>query len=166
MENAQSSNNMVMGSASSSELKLSLSIRQKQDILEAFTLLDTEGTGLVRVRELKVALRALGFEPTASELRCLMQEYDKENRGVLDFCEFLNIISRKMTEKDTSESFLKSFKLFDDNDTGRITLQNLKQAAELLGEDITDEELQVWCRTSVEKVNTSRNKTPLEHTSI
>lgn len=40
-----------------------LTEEQKQEIKEAFDLFDTEGVGYIDSKELKVAMRALGFEP-------------------------------------------------------------------------------------------------------
>ena len=52
-------------------------------------------------------------------------------------------MSTKMAEKDTKEEILKAFKLFDDDETGKISFQNLKRVAKELGENLTDEELRV-----------------------
>jgi centrin-1 len=68
---------------------------------------------------------------------------DKDNTGRLTFENFLNLMSTKMSEKDTKEEILKAFKLFDDDDTGKISFDNLKRVANELGENLTDEELQV-----------------------
>lgn len=122
--------------------KFELSDEQKSDIKEAFDLFDTEGSGTIDVKELKVAIRALGFEPKKEEIKKMIAEIDKDSSGKLSFNDFLQLMSIKMAEKDTKEEILKAFRLFDDDDTGRISFKNLKRVAKELGENLTDEELQ------------------------
>uniref|UniRef100_A0A3Q1CZW6 EF-hand domain-containing protein n=1 Tax=Amphiprion ocellaris TaxID=80972 RepID=A0A3Q1CZW6_AMPOC len=101
--------------------KPELTEEQKQEIREAFELFDTDGSGHIDVKELKVAMRALGFEPKKEEIKKMISE----------------------AEKDSKEEILKAFCLFDDDETGRISFKNLKRVAKELGENLTDEELQV-----------------------
>lgn len=63
--------------------------------------------------------------------------------GTLDFNDFLTLMTTKMSEKDSKEEILKAFRLFDDDETGKISFKNLKRVAKELGENLTDEELQV-----------------------
>lgn len=122
--------------------KFELSDEQKTDIREAFDLFDTEGVGKIDVKELKVAIRALGFEPKKEEIKKMIADIDPDGTGKLSFEEFLQLMSVKMAEKDSKEEILKAFRLFDDDDTGKISFKNLKRVAKELGENLTDEELQ------------------------
>ena len=119
-----------------------LTEEQKQEIKEAFDLFDTDGSGNIDSKELKVAMRALGFEPKREEIKKLISEVDKDGTGVIDFPEFLDMMTARMSDKDTREDISKVFRLFDDDCTGTITLRNLRRVARELGETMTDEELQ------------------------
>ena len=79
-------------------------------------------------------MRALGFEPKKEEIKKMIADIDKDGTGVhfiytimlvfmfyligtIDFNQFLQMMTVKMSEKDSKEEILKAFKLFDDDDT-------------------------------------------------
>mmetsp|Transcript_7523 Transcript_7523/g.7099 ORF Transcript_7523/g.7099 Transcript_7523/m.7099 type:complete len:174 (+) Transcript_7523:67-588(+) len=115
---------------------------QVQEIREAFDLFDTDQSGSIDSKELKVAMRALGFEPKKEEIRKMIAEVDKDRSGCIDFDEFLAMMTIKVGQRDSKEEMMKAFRLFDDDESGRITFMNLKRVAKELGENMTDDELQ------------------------
>ena len=121
--------------------KFALTEEQKQEIREAFDLFDTDGSGSIDAKELKVAMRALGFEPKKEEIKKMISDIDKDGSGTIDFNEFLEMMTAKMGEKDSKEEILKAFRLFDDDEKGKISFRNLKRVAKELGETMTDAEL-------------------------
>jgi len=124
------------------DIFVKLTEEQRQEIREAFDLFDTDGSGTIDAKELKVAMRALGFEPKKEEIKKMISDIDKDGSGTIDFNEFLEMMTAKMGEKDSKEEILKAFRLFDDDETGKISFKNLKRVAKELGENMTDEELQ------------------------
>ena len=130
------------GGKSNNNNIVELTEEQKQEIHEAFDLFDTDGSGTIDAKELKVAMRALGFEPSKDEIKRLISEVDKDGSGTVNYNEFLVMMTTKMSERDSREEMIKAFRLFDDDETGKISFRNLKRVAMELGETITDEELQ------------------------
>merc|ERR1712167_28149 len=93
--------------------KSNMSEEQLQEIREAFDLFDTDGSGTIDARELKVAMRALGFQVKKAEVRKMISDIDKDDSGTIDFEEFLQMMTAKMSEKDSNEDIIKVFNLFD-----------------------------------------------------
>ena len=82
-----------MDQAKKNKYKQVLSEGQKAEIKEAFDLFDTSGSGTIEAKELKVALQALGFEPSREEIEKLIAGVDKDKSGKIDFHEFLGMLS-------------------------------------------------------------------------
>merc|ERR1739848_905326 len=118
--------------------KPELTEEQKQEIREAFDLFDTDGSGTIDAKELKVAMRALGFEPKKEEIKKMIADIDKDGSGTIDFEEFLQMMTAKMGERDSREEIIKAFRLFDDDETGKISFKNLKRVDEELQEMVDE----------------------------
>lgn len=114
----------------------------------------------------------LGWDVSKQELQHIISQAivvvpNEDNNGGepnegLDFSDFLNVVTeaqqqqhqRSATQetsssggihdesKATDEKVTKAFQLLDHDGTGAITFEHLKRAADLLGENMTNDELQ------------------------
>merc|ERR1712149_92909 len=84
-----------------------LSDEQMDEIREAFNLFDGDQSGAIDVRELKAAMRALGFEVKNEELKKMVSDVDNDGNGTIEFAEFLEMMTGKMGEKDSREDIDK-----------------------------------------------------------
>ena len=119
-----------------------LSEEQITEYKEAFDLFDTDGSGSIDPKELRAAMQSLGFEAKNQTIYQMITDLDKNKSGNIDFEEFLDMMTARMSDKDTREDINKVFRLFDDDTSGSITIRNLRRVARELGETMTDEELQ------------------------
>ena len=62
---------------------------QMDEIREAFGLFDSDASGQIDIRELKAAMRALGFEVKNEELKKMVTDVDNDGNGTIEFGEFL-----------------------------------------------------------------------------
>jgi Ca2+-binding EF-hand superfamily protein len=69
----------------------------------------------------------------------LMREIDLDNSGTIDFYEFVNVISHKMSPNETNQEIRYAFQLFDQNQDGIITFEALKLTIEKHFKDLIDD---------------------------
>ena len=133
--------------------KQELTEAQQDEVKEAFKLFDSNGSGIIEVKDLTVALRALGFEPKKDEIKALINDLNSNNAGRdrdrekekdghvnIDFNDFLDIMTTKMSEGDSEDELKKAFILFSQNKE-MIEFEDLKHIAKELGENMSDDEL-------------------------
>lgn len=122
--------------------RVGLDDEQIEELREAFNLFDTEHSGTIDARELKAALRALGFEVKKADVRKMLADVGKDPTQPIDFNDFMEMMRGRMPDKNSRAEVNKVFALFDEDETGKISFRNLKRIAHELGETLTDEELQ------------------------
>merc|ERR1712045_515438 len=93
-----------------------------EEIKEAFDIFDSDGSGTIDPKELKSAMQSLGFEAKNQTIYQMVSDLDADGSGAIDFEEFLDMMTARMSDKDTKEDIDKVFRLFDDDKTGTITI--------------------------------------------
>jgi Ca2+-binding EF-hand superfamily protein len=134
-------------SSNNQRLQNELTDEQRQDLAEAFNLLDAEGGHTINAKDLKVALRALGYEPQKDKVKKIISEIDKDTMSnTLTRDEFERIMKSKLFEYENMEEIEIAFPLFTEGKSDFITLDDLRRVAKDLGENLSDEVFQEMIR--------------------
>lgn len=66
----------------------------EEEIRKAFSLFDDDQTGTISIKNLRRVSRELGETLSDEELQAMIDEFDKNNDGVIDIEEFLGIMKQ------------------------------------------------------------------------
>eukprot|EP01026_Neomeris_dumetosa_P005813 TRINITY_DN1174_c0_g1_i2.p2 TRINITY_DN1174_c0_g1~~TRINITY_DN1174_c0_g1_i2.p2 ORF type:complete len:171 (-),score=35.46 TRINITY_DN1174_c0_g1_i2:148-660(-) len=134
---------MSLGSPLTKRTKIrkTISADELKEIREAFDLFDQHKTGHLQYRELKVAIRSLGFPVKKQEVLSILKQFNKCEEDTVDFDEFKDILESKILQRDPAQELAQAFQLFDVDNTGKISFRNLKAVVKEVGMNIGDEEL-------------------------
>jgi calmodulin len=123
------------------EEKTPLSPEQIAEFRDAFNIFDKDGDGRVTVKELSTVFRALGQNPSASEVEAMVAEVDTEGTQTVDFSEFLEMMARLLREKSIEEEVKDAFAAFDKDKDGKITAAELIHILKNIGEPLPQEDI-------------------------
>lgn len=84
--------------------------RPPTEFKEAFMLFDKDEDGTISVTELAVVMRSLGQRPSETELRDMVNEWDANGNGTIEFNEFLQMMSKKLQFSDGEDELKEAFK--------------------------------------------------------
>jgi Ca2+-binding EF-hand superfamily protein len=87
-------------------------------------------------------MTSLGFESKNGAIFQMLADLDADGSGAIDFGEWLNLMTKKVNDRDSRANINKIFLLYDDERTGYISTKNLRRVADELGENVTDLELE------------------------
>jgi centrin-1 len=65
---------------------------------------------------------SLGFDSKNTVVFQMIADLDEDQSGVLEFDEFLELMTKRISDKDGRSNFRKIFNLYDDERTGELTL--------------------------------------------
>eukprot|EP00040_Diaphanoeca_grandis_P041353 m.262835 g.262835 ORF g.262835 m.262835 type:complete len:171 (+) comp47321_c0_seq1:99-611(+) len=132
----------VGASSRAGKRRRELTEEQREEAIEAFELFDADKDGKLDYYELKVALRALGFEVKKQDVLRILKEANKDGSELIDRDSFVQAATDRMLDRNPMDEIAKAFKLFDEDGSGTVTLDNLRRVARELGENMNDDELQ------------------------
>jgi len=160
--------NKESGGGGAKVLRQLLTTTQKNDIKKAFDYFDQGGSGKIKRKELKVILRALGFDPTNEEIDYLMKQggaqpeskdgKKSEMLETIDFQEFMEIILEKIRELLLGDEIKYAFNKIarvrdektDENDQKYIFCDDIQKIADMLEEKLTMEEIEEMLTEAME----------------
>ncbi|GMH28495.1 hypothetical protein Nepgr_030338 [Nepenthes gracilis] len=110
---------------------------QIADLQEAFGFLD-DGDGCIdAIEDLGKLIRSL-----SPNIEDIFAEADADGNGAVFFSEFLTAMARKVKEADAEEQLEEAFKVFDKDQNGYISPNELRHVMINMGERLTDEEVE------------------------
>ena len=104
-------------------------------------MFDQDGDGTITLNELRTVMQSLGQNPTDQELEDMINEVDNDGNNEIDFEEFLTLMARNMQDLDEEKVIKQGFSVFDADEDGKITLDDLRRVMESLGEQLNENQL-------------------------
>ena len=98
--------------------------------------------GSISSAELGEIMKSLGQKASKAEIQAMVDEIDADGNGEIDFPEFLTMMLRKMNTGNVEKELKEVFTVFDQDGSGTISRQELRAALSMLGEKLTDEEVE------------------------
>ena len=139
-----------MGGSNGIEPLGELTQEQKAEIDDAFQIFDPAGKGELDFHQLKVAMRALGFDVPKSEVLNILARYDKRPSAaggsssvigrVIRREDFHREMTHRVLERDPEEEIRRAFSLFA-NGKDTIDAGDLERVSQELSENISEDEL-------------------------
>jgi len=113
---------------------------------QAFAMFDISGTGTISKTDLTSLLRAMGQNPTDSQVNDMINEVDVDGSGVVQFGEFVNFFNRLMRNLNPDNEVREAFRRFDPDNDGFVSLDELKFVMSNLPVRVSEEEVEEMVR--------------------
>ena len=120
----------------------SLSEETKADYMDAFNMFDTNHDGTINSQKIGELMRKLGKNPTEAQLSQIIRNIAKNDSKQIGFDEFVELMEQKNRENDPEIEIINMFQIFNKENNGLISNEELFHIIRTFGETLTDEEIQ------------------------
>ncbi|XP_043733991.1 myosin regulatory light chain 2, smooth muscle major isoform-like isoform X1 [Cervus elaphus] len=110
---------------------------QIQEFKEAFNMIDQNRDGFIDKEDLHDTLASMGKNPTDEYLEGMMSEAP----GPINFTMFLTMFGEKLNGTDSEDVIRNAFACFDEEASGFIHEDHLRELLTTMGDRFTDEEV-------------------------
>ena len=86
-------------------------------------------------------MKALGIFLKKDDVKAVMTKVDKDGSGNIDKEEFTALMAEQIESRNQEEELRKVFRIYDDDDNGLISADNLTRCANDLMETVTEDEV-------------------------
>jgi calcium-dependent protein kinase len=131
----------ILKKAAMNVLVKHLAASQVKDLQKEFESIDKDMSGFLELDELVQAIKKANVDMKEEEIKQIVKEVDYAENGRVNYSEF--IAATINTKNFLSEQKLMAiFQSFDLDDTGFITINNLKDSFSKFGRELTDHEIE------------------------
>ncbi|KAH3802306.1 neo-calmodulin-like [Dreissena polymorpha] len=110
---------------------------------EIFDQMDQNHDGRISVHELVKAARLLGLSPTQKEAEQMIEDCNPREKGYVTRAEFRKLFESKEVDVDAQiEEMTSAFRVFDKDNSGTITRDEIISVLKLSGEKVDEAELE------------------------
>ena len=127
---------------SAENYNISLSEETKTDYKDSFNLFDTNHDGTINSQKIREIMQKLGKYPTEEQLQRLIANVAKYDSKKISFDDFVDMMEQLNKENDPEVEILNSFQIFDVENSGLISNQDLFHIIRTFGETLTDKEIE------------------------
>lgn len=118
--------------------------KEKENKLkDIFYLVDQDKDNKIDTNEVGVTLRALGIYLSQEDISQITKEIDPSGCGKVTFEQFKDLYIKKLSTNKKVNDLVKAFKSFDKENKGVINLNELKHGLTVLGEPLSDYEIEL-----------------------
>ena len=120
-----------------------------KNISMVFKLYDEDKDGFVELKYLGEMLRALGGCLLENEIENICEKFMKENKSdIFTIQNFEKLCQENIKNNETIDDLIKSFKYWDQENTGKISINELKQSLTTIGDVLKDYEMEYLIKES------------------